>query len=72
TGSRWFRTRKLDPRKPRFYAEELPAGRHEVRYFARAGNAGDYLAAPAQVELMYGGATQARTAAERVTVLPPD
>ncbi|ALN93976.1 alpha-2-macroglobulin N-terminal region family protein [Lysobacter gummosus] len=72
TGSWWFRTRKLDPRKPRFYAEELPAGRHEVRYFARAGNAGDYLAAPAQVELMYGGATQARTAAERVTVLPPD
>ncbi|MGH8080647.1 MAG: alpha-2-macroglobulin family protein, partial [Lysobacter sp.] len=70
-GSYSFDTRRLDPRKPRFYAEELPPGSHEVHYFARAANAGDYLAAPAQVELMYGSATQARTAAERVTILPP-
>ncbi|MEH6420707.1 alpha-2-macroglobulin family protein [Pseudomonas sp. CGJS7] len=70
TGSYSFQTRRLDPRKPRFYAELLPPGEHEVHYFARAANAGDYLAAPAQVELMYGSATQARTAAERVSIAP--
>jgi len=67
-GSGWFRTRRLDPRAPKFYAEALPAGRHEVHYFARVGNAGDYLAAPAQAELMYGAATRARTAATRVVI----
>jgi uncharacterized protein YfaS (alpha-2-macroglobulin family) len=67
-GSGWFRTRRLDPRAPKFYAEVLPAGRHEVHYFARVGNAGDYLAAPAQAELMYGAATRARTAATRVVI----
>ncbi len=65
-GSAWFATRRLDPRQPRFYAETLPAGRHEVHYFARVGNAGDYLAAPAVAELMYGAATRARTAAARL------
>jgi uncharacterized protein YfaS (alpha-2-macroglobulin family) len=67
-GSGWFRTRRLDPRAPKFYAEILPAGRHEVHYFARVGNAGDYLAAPAQAELMYGAPTRARTAATRVVI----
>lgn len=67
-GAAWFRTRRLDPRAPKFYAEVLPAGRHEVHYFARVGNAGDYLAAPAQAELMYGATTRARTAAERVRI----
>ncbi|MFD0724858.1 alpha-2-macroglobulin family protein [Lysobacter brunescens] len=67
-GSGWFRTRRLDPRAPKFYAKVLPAGRHEVHYFARVGNAGDYLAAPAQAELMYGAATRARTAATRVVI----
>jgi uncharacterized protein YfaS (alpha-2-macroglobulin family) len=67
-GSGWFRTRRLDPRAPKFYAEVLPPGRHEVHYFARVGNAGDYLAAPAQAELMYGAATRARTAATRVVI----
>ncbi len=67
-GSGWFRTRRLDPRAPKFYAEVLPAGRHEVHYFARVGNGGDYLAAPAQAELMYGAATRARTAATRVVI----
>lgn len=67
-GSGWFRTRRLDPRAPKFYAEILPAGRHEVHYFARVGHAGDYLAAPAQAELMYGAATRARTAATRVEI----
>ena len=52
-------------------AEYLPAGVHELHYFALAGNGGDYLAAPAQVELMYGKATHARTAAERLRILPP-
>lgn len=70
TGSGEFETRRLDPRTPRFYAQRLSPGTHEVHYFARAGNAGDYLAAPARLELMYGSATQARTAAERVTILP--
>ncbi|GAB3102024.1 alpha-2-macroglobulin family protein [Lysobacter terrae] len=65
-GARWFETRKLDARNPRFYAESLPAGRHDVHYFARVGNSGDYLAAPAEAELMYGAATRARTAATRL------
>lgn len=68
-GSGWFRTRRLDPRSPKFYAEWLPAGRHEVHYFARAGNAGDYLAAPAVAELMYGDASHARTAAGRLRIV---
>jgi uncharacterized protein YfaS (alpha-2-macroglobulin family) len=71
-GSYWFGTRRLDPRSPRFYAEFLPAGRHELHYFARAGNAGDYLAAPALAELMYGNASNARTAATRLVVAPAD
>jgi len=67
-GSAYFDTRRLDARNPRFYAEYLPAGRHEVHYFALVGNSGDYLAAPAVVELMYGKATRARTAAARLVV----
>ena len=69
-GASWFETRRLDPKAPKFYAEYLPPGRHEVHYFARVGNAGDYLAAPAVAELMYGTATRARTAAERVRIEP--
>ncbi|GAA5001177.1 hypothetical protein FNZ56_10070 [Pseudoluteimonas lycopersici] len=67
-GSGYFATRHLDARNPKFYAEYLPAGRHEVHYFALVGNSGDYLAAPAVVELMYGKATRARTAAMRLVV----
>jgi len=67
-GSGYFETRKLDARSPRFYAEALPAGDHELHYFARVGNSGDYLAAPAAVELMYGSATYARTAATRLRI----
>lgn len=67
-GSPYFATRRLDAAAPKFYAESLPPGRHEVHYFLRANNAGDYLAAPAQAELMYGTATTARTAAERVRI----
>jgi uncharacterized protein YfaS (alpha-2-macroglobulin family) len=68
TGSGFFATRRLDARSPRFYAEYLPSGRHEVHYFAVVGNSGDYLAAPAVVELMYGKATRARTAAMRLAI----
>ncbi len=71
TGSYWFDTRRLDPRSPRFYAEKLPAGEHALHYFARAGNQGDYLAAPAVVELMYGDASHARTAATRIVIGAP-
>ena len=70
TGDGWFATRRLDPRAPKFYAEFLPPGRHEVHYFARVGNAGDYLAPPAAAELMYGEATRARTAASRIVIAP--
>lgn len=70
TGSWWFGTRRLDPRTPRFYAEVLPPGRHELHYFARAGNVGDYLAAPAVAELMYGNASHARSAAARLLIEP--
>ncbi|MBF6023375.1 alpha-2-macroglobulin family protein [Lysobacter niastensis] len=69
TGSTEFATRRLDARAPKFYAEYLSPGRHEVHYFAVAGNAGDYLAAPAVAELMYGGASSARTASARLQVL---
>ncbi|HST44381.1 MAG TPA: alpha-2-macroglobulin family protein, partial [Luteimonas sp.] len=71
TGSSAFATRRLDPRRPRFYAQWLPPGRHEVHYFARAGNQGDFLAAPASVELMYGQASRARTAGSRLEVVAP-
>jgi uncharacterized protein YfaS (alpha-2-macroglobulin family) len=71
-GSGWFATRRLDPVAPKFYARYLPAGTHEVHYFARVGNAGDYLAAPAQAELMYGAATRARTGAQRLEFLPQE
>ncbi len=70
TGSLMFRTRRLDPRSPKFYAEYLPAGRHEVHYFARVANAGDYLAAPATAELMYGNTSHARTAADHLHIVP--
>ena len=69
-GSGAFRTRKLDPRAPKFYADYLPAGRHEVHYFARVANAGDYLAAPATAELMYGNTSHARTASDRLRIVP--
>lgn len=72
TGSAWFGTRRLDPMAPKFYARYLPEGTHEVHYFARVGNAGDYLAAPAQAELMYGAATRARTGAQRLEFLPAE
>jgi uncharacterized protein YfaS (alpha-2-macroglobulin family) len=68
TGSFWFATRRLDPRAPKFYAETLPAGRHQVHYFARVGNTGDYLAPPAVAELMYGAGSRARTAARRLRI----
>lgn len=71
-GSAWFGTRRLDPVAPKFYARYLPEGTHEVHYFARVGNAGDYLAAPAQAELMYGAATRARTGAQRLEFLPQE
>lgn len=66
-----FRERKLDPRNPKFYAEHLWPGRHEIHYFARVGNTGDYLAAPAVAELMYGETTRARTAADRIRIADP-
>lgn len=70
TGSLLFRTRRLDPKAPKFYADYLPAGRHEVHYFARVANAGDYLAAPATAELMYGNTSHARTSSDRVRIVP--
>ena len=48
--------------------EYQPAGRHEIHSFAKIGNSGDYLAAPALAELMYGSATRARTAATRLRI----
>jgi uncharacterized protein YfaS (alpha-2-macroglobulin family) len=71
-GSFHFDARKLDARAPRFYAESLPAGRHVVHYFAHAAYAGDYLAAPAVAELMYGNGSRARTAATRMVVKEDD
>jgi uncharacterized protein YfaS (alpha-2-macroglobulin family) len=69
-GSLLFHTRRLDPKAPKFYADYLPVGRHEVHYFARVANAGDYLAAPATAELMYGNTSHARTASARLRIVP--
>lgn len=66
-----FYERKLDPVKPKFYADRLWPGRHEIHYFTRVANSGDYLAAPAVAELMYGEATRARTAADRIRIADP-
>jgi hypothetical protein len=70
-GSAAFSERKLDARRPRFYARALTPGRHEIHYFARVANTGTYLAAPAVVELMYGEATHARTESDRIRIADP-
>jgi uncharacterized protein YfaS (alpha-2-macroglobulin family) len=67
-----FEQRRLDPRQPKFYAEHLWPGRHEIHYFARVANTGDYLAAPATAELMYGETTRARTAVARIRIADPE
>ena len=72
TGSGAFGTRRLDARAPKFYADTLSPGHHEVHYFAVAGNGGDYLAAPAVAEPMYGGAATARTASTRIRIVADD
>lgn len=72
TGTGLFQTRRLDSRSPRFYAQWLPAGRHEIHYFARVGNPGEFLAAPAVAELMYGTATRARTASATLLIKAGD
>jgi uncharacterized protein YfaS (alpha-2-macroglobulin family) len=64
----WFDTRQLTDRQARFYATRLPPGDHEVIYYARAAYRGDYFAPPATAELMYGGASTARSAPARLLV----
>ncbi len=68
TGSFAFLERQLDPQTPRFYAEVLPSGEHQVYYFVRASNAGRYLVPPAQVELMYAPNSRARTASDQISI----
>ena len=67
-GSWLFGTRRHSDTDVRFYAERLPPGDHVVYYYARAAHRGDYFAPPATAELMYGGASVARTAPQRVNI----
>jgi len=67
-GSYYFDSRQTGVNVVRIYAEYLPAGRHEIYYYAQAVNPGDYFAPPAVAELMYGRASRANTSADRVTV----
>jgi hypothetical protein len=70
TGSPYFTERKVDDRYARFYCDQLPAGTHEIRYYARAMQDGRFTAMPAVAELMYGPATVARTAAASIEITP--
>jgi len=67
-GSYYFDSRQTGSSVVRIYAEYLPAGQHEVYYYAQAVHPGNYFAPPAIAELMYGRASRANTSAERVTV----
>jgi uncharacterized protein YfaS (alpha-2-macroglobulin family) len=61
---------RIDEREARLYAETLPPGTHEVRYYARALHAGRYVALPAVAELMYGTASRAQTGADLIRIDP--
>jgi hypothetical protein len=67
-GSWYFATRRTGAGEVKLYAESLPAGVHQVHWYAQATHAGDYFAAPAIAELMYGRATRATTAPATVVV----
>jgi len=69
--SPYFYSHQVDERHARFYAELLPPGVHEIHYYSRAAYAGNYAALPAMAELMYGGASAARTASSRVIIAAP-
>lgn len=67
-GSYYFDSRQTGASVVRIYAEYLPAGRHEIYYYAQAVHPGEYFAPPAVAELMYGRASRANTASDRVVV----
>ncbi len=67
-GSYYFDSRQTGSNVVRIYAEYLPAGRHEIYYYAQAVHPGDYFAPPAIAELMYGRASRANTRADRLVV----
>jgi uncharacterized protein YfaS (alpha-2-macroglobulin family) len=69
-GSSWFATRQTGAGEVKLYAERLPAGVHEVHWYAQATHAGTYFAAPALAELMYGRASRATTDPATVPVAP--
>ena len=66
--SYYFDSRQTGSSIVRIYAEYLPAGHHQIYYYAQAVHPGDYFAPPAIAELMYGRASRANTSADRVTV----
>jgi hypothetical protein len=70
-GSVHFRARRLDSTSPKFYAEVLPPGTHEVHYFARVTLSGQFLAPPAVAEIMYGSVGRARSDAAELEVRAP-
>lgn len=69
-GSEYFGTRRLDSKSPKFYAEILPPGKHAVHYFARVAHPGQFLAAPATAEVMYGNIGRARSAGTQLKFVP--
>lgn len=69
-GSYYFNTRQTKADTVQIYAQYLPAGQHEIYYYAQAVHPGDYFAPPAIAELMYGRASRANTTSDRVVVRP--
>jgi uncharacterized protein YfaS (alpha-2-macroglobulin family) len=69
-GSWWFDSRQTGQNDVKVYAEKLPAGTHEVFYYAQAVQPGDYFAPPAVAELMYGRASRSTTVPERIVIVP--
>ncbi len=69
-GSYYFNTRQTKADTVQIYAQYLPAGQHEIYYYAQAVHPGDYFAPPAVAELMYGRASRANTTSDRVVVRP--
>jgi hypothetical protein len=51
-----------------FYVDEMPAGRYEFSYLARATTPGTFLRPAAAVEAMYAPTISASTSIDQVTV----
>jgi hypothetical protein len=55
-----------------FFITEMDSGRHTFTYLARATQAGEFAALPAEVSAMYDLTAWGRSASGRFVVSPPD